>query len=153
MIFVGATAVAVHDALVGVSVDCKVLVLGAPRLAAALAERGRLVMCASPELRSLRRLGVPAAYAASDALPVADRHVSAVVASGLARTDDWQSQLAECLRVLDEDGVLVLVDRGGPAEQTRRALCAGLIDIEQRHAGRTVVTSGRVARLPAQLAG
>jgi hypothetical protein len=43
--------------------------------------------------------------------------------------------------------VLVLVDRGRAAEASRRALCAGLTELEQRHAGRLVVTSGLVTHL------
>jgi hypothetical protein len=40
--------------------------------------------------------------------------------------------------------VLIFVDRGHAPEASRRALCAGLTEIQQRHAGRVVITSGLV---------
>jgi hypothetical protein len=50
-------------------------------------------------------------------------------------------------RVVRDGGVIVFVDKGDAVEASRRALCAGLVEIEQRTAGRTIVTSGRVAHL------
>jgi hypothetical protein len=49
--------------------------------------------------------------------------------------------------VVRDGGAIVLVDRGRAPEASRRALCAGLSEIEQRHAGRVVVTSGLVSHL------
>ena len=43
--------------------------------------------------------------------------------------------------------MLVFVDRSKAPEASRRALCAGLSEIEQRHAGRAIVTSGVVSHL------
>jgi hypothetical protein len=45
-----------------------------------------------------------------------------------------------------DDGLVILL--GDEAEaSSRRALCAGLVDIEQRSSGRFVLTSGRVKKL------
>jgi hypothetical protein len=41
----------------------------------------------------------------------------------------------------------VMIDRGHAPEASRRALCAGLSELEQRHVGRVVVTSGLVSHL------
>jgi hypothetical protein len=43
--------------------------------------------------------------------------------------------------------VIAFVDRGHAPEASRRALCAGLSELEQRHAGRNVITSGLVTHL------
>ncbi|HEU5058775.1 MAG TPA: hypothetical protein VFU21_19715 [Kofleriaceae bacterium] len=67
----------------------------------------------------------------------------AVIAGGLARADDWQEKIAAWCRALAPGGLVVLVDRGHATELSRRALCGGLTAIEQRTAGRVLVTSGR----------
>jgi hypothetical protein len=56
--------------------------------------------------------------------------------------------LEEWIGALREGGVIVLVESGSREEAMRRALCAGLVELEQRVAGRAVVTSGRTRRLP-----
>jgi hypothetical protein len=68
---------------------------------------------------------------------------AALVAGGLARADDWQERMATWCRAVEPGGVLVLVDRGQATELARRALCGGLTAVEQRAAGRVLVTSGR----------
>ena len=45
------------------------------------------------------------------------------------------------------EGRVVFVDRGHAPEASRRALCSGLTEIQQRHAGRSTVTSGLVTHL------
>ena len=55
--------------------------------------------------------------------------------------------LRDWSRVTRDGGVLVFVDRGQAPEASRRALCGGLTEIQQRHAGRTIVTSGLVTHL------
>jgi len=47
--------------------------------------------------------------------------------------------------IVADGGALILVDRGRPHDASRRALCAGLTEIEQRQAGRAVITSGLVS--------
>jgi hypothetical protein len=61
--------------------------------------------------------------------------------------DGWETALREWTRVVRDGGAIVLVDRGHAPEASRRALCGGLTEIEQRHAGRAVVTSGLVSHL------
>jgi hypothetical protein len=68
---------------------------------------------------------------------------AALVAGGLARADDWQERIAAWCRAVAPGGLIVLVDRGQATELARRALCGGLSAVEQRAAGRVLVTSGR----------
>jgi hypothetical protein len=51
------------------------------------------------------------------------------------------------VRVVRDGGAIVFVDRGHAQEASRRALCAGLSELEQRRAGRSVITSGLVTHL------
>jgi hypothetical protein len=67
----------------------------------------------------------------------------AVIAGGLARAADWQEKIAAWCRAVAPGGLIVLVDRGQATELSRRALCGGLTAIEQRAAGRVLITSGR----------
>jgi hypothetical protein len=69
-------------------------------------------------------------------VPAAD--VGAIV--GEPHDDDELARWAGAVRA---GGAVLQVGRGPREEASRRALCAGLVDIEQRVAGRWVVTSGR----------
>lgn len=137
-----------------------VFVLGDGRLAQALAETGYRVVRAGGD-PSPRRRHAPDAICDEKRLPVASSTLSAVVGWAAGDREDWQELLAEWVRAVAPSGVVVLVDalsvsrlRPGlgassgharASELTRRALCAGLTDIEQRRAGRRMVTSGAVA--------
>jgi len=116
------TAAAVAAALAGAEAVGAVLVLGAPGLARVLARRGVAAL---------------AVRARPDALPVATGALGALVAVGGAdAADEWH-------RALRPGGAVVLVAAGPEAELSRRVLTGGLVDLEQRRAGRLVVTSGR----------
>lgn len=150
-LFLTQTVAAVGLALDGAAVHGRIAVIDWPRLGRQLAERQRQVVQVSPRLRSLRKQRGPCVYAAPAALPFAAGSLAAVVCMGLGDHDDWQAQLAEYVRVLADGGAVVMVDRVVATEMTRRALCGGLAEIEQRSAGRTVVTSGRWFDLAASL--
>ncbi len=68
---------------------------------------------------------------------------SALIAGGLARAEDWQERIAAWCRAVVPGGLIVLIDRGQASELSRRALCGGLAAVEQRAAGRLLVTCGR----------
>lgn len=148
-IFIGSTTSAVTEALQSAGVRSgAVAVIGPPRLGRALGERGyeivQVVDRPRPRPRSnaiARQVQAPPA-----SLPLVDGELAALVAGG-AGHGDWETLLAEWSRVVRDGGVLVLVDRAPPAEMARRALCCGLTEIEQRRAGRKIVTSGCVAKL------
>ena len=145
-LFIGATADAVDRALAGTRGT--VAVVGLPRLARALAERGRRVVAIADAPRALRRKRVDGAYASGAALPMQDSALAAVVGVGAGSVPAWAELLREWSRVVEEGGAVVMVDRGARPELSRRALCGGLMDLEQRVAGRTVITRGLVAKIP-----
>jgi len=152
-LFLTRTLTAIDAALrsAGASAEQPLAVIGDVRLGRALAERGRRVVVVDGDRRKLRRLaklrrGAPV-HGEAAKLPVSDRALGALIGLGSGGRDDWQGVLAEWSRAVADGGALVLVDRSEPAEMTRRALCAGLAEIEQRSAGRVVVTSGLITAL------
>jgi hypothetical protein len=144
-VFIAPVVTAIDQSLV--DVDGVIVVLGKPKIARALAARGRRVVVIGSRSKDLRKLGLPA-LVAGESLPLASGSCGALVAGELAKCDDWQALAAEWLRVVADRGVIVCVERAEPAEVSRRVLCAGLTAIEQRRAGRALVTSGVVVTLP-----
>jgi hypothetical protein len=84
---------------------------------------------------------------------LADKTVAAVIGVDIAHDDGWEATLAGWKRVVRDGGAIVLVDRGHAPEASRRALCAGLTELQQRHVGRVVVTSGLVTHWDGTSAG
>lgn len=142
---VAGTAPVIESALasIGPARGAPIAVLGDARLARALAARGRAVTLAGADPRTTKKL--PAGVNLVDALP--DRGAAAVVALGAGERDDWEAAMADWSRAVVDGGGLVLVDRAPAMELSRRALCAGLSALEQRVAGRWIVTSGLVSDL------
>jgi hypothetical protein len=122
-LFTGHAADEVRAALDRAGVSGKVAVIDNQRLARQLSDGAREVV------------SVAGADAGSG--------FAALIAGGLARADDWQERMASWCRAVTPGGMLVLVDRGQASELARRALCGGLTAVEQRVAGRVLVTSGR----------
>jgi len=126
--------------------DGAVAVIGDLRLARALAAGGRAIAVSGlgpRDARAVRRL--PPEVTVVDELP--ERHFAAVVGSGAGSRPDWEQVLAAWSRAVVDGGGLVLVDRAAAVELSRRALCHGLSELEQRVAGRWIVTSGLVSDL------
>ena len=126
-----------------------VAVIGQPRLARGLAERGRTVLLVDAERRAERavrklRDRVSTIQARPEALPIADGALAALVGWGAGTRGDWEDVLAEWSRALADGGLLVMLDRAPATELSRRALCSGLAELQQREAGRMTVTSGIV---------
>jgi SAM-dependent methyltransferase len=141
-IFPGHAAQEVEYALTAAKVEGRVAVVGNLRLARRLASAGRDIVFIAATARGLQRAGVRALAGLPGALPLGDGAVTALVAAGLAE-ETWEALLAEWCRAVAPGGVVIAVDRGQPAEMGRRALCGGLTAVEQRGAGRTVITTGR----------
>jgi hypothetical protein len=97
-------------------------VVGSPRLVRALARRGRQATLVS---------ATEVAASPDDSLP-------ALVAAGDGEFDPAM------VRAVRPGGALVFFATLSPVELSRRALCAGVVDVEQRSAGRYRVMSGRV---------
>ncbi|MSP17236.1 MAG: hypothetical protein EXR73_11625 [Myxococcales bacterium] len=138
---------AIREALVASRADTAALVavVGAPRLARRLDGVARLVVVAAGR-GALKRSGGAAVRAAGTKLPLGSARLAGVVGvcEGRGACDEL---LAEWARAVREDGVVVLVDRGPAADRTRAMMVAGMTELEQRSAGRIVVTSGRIRRL------
>ena len=142
-LFVTPAVTAIGEALATAHVDGKLAVIGNAKLATALTEAKRDVLPIGLSARAAKKL----TNALADLSSIGDRSLAAVVGVDIATDDGWEITLKDWTRVVRDGGVLVLVDRGHAPEASRRALCAGLSEIEQRHAGRVVVTSGIVSHL------
>lgn len=134
-LWIATAAPAVEAALAGVASGGSVAVIAAPRLARALAARGRAVV----------GLDGPSRRGPGQPLPTAPTY-AAVVGVGVGDHPAWEEVLAAWSAATVEGGAVVTVDRGGPTELSRRVLCAGLAGLEQRTIGRWIVTSGVVSR-------
>jgi hypothetical protein len=121
-----------------------IAVVGHGRLAAALVRPGRNISLVDAEPAAIKR--PPAEVTLLDQ-PPAERSLAALVAVGLGDRDDWDPTLAIWSRWVVDGGGVVMVDRGPAIELSRRALCGGLTALEQRVAGRWIVTSGLVSDL------
>jgi hypothetical protein len=101
---------------------------------------GEVVVIERPALARLLGEGraVKPVGAAERATLAPGSDVGAIV--GEPHGDDELARWASAVRA---GGAVLQVGRAPREEASRRALCAGLVDIEQRAAGRWVVTSGR----------
>ena len=142
MLFVTPAVTAIGDALSSARADGKLAVIGNAKLAAALAAN-RDVVPVGLSARAAKKL----AGALPDLSSIEDRSLACVIGVDIAADDGWERALRKWTRVVRDGGALVLVDRGRAPEASRRALCVGLTEIEQRLAGRVVVTSGLVTHL------
>jgi SAM-dependent methyltransferase len=139
-LFVAPAVAAVTEALRSARADDgRLAVIGNAKLATALA-KPRDVIAVGLTARAAKKH--PGALA--DLSSVEASSLAGVIGVDVSLRDDWEPALREWARVVRDGGVLVMLDRGRAAEASRRALCAGLTELEQRHAGRLVVTSGLV---------
>lgn len=122
-----------------------IAVLGDARIGRGLEQRGYRVVLVGDRPRSTRRTSALPTYERLDQLP-RDQALAGLVGADIGQRDDWDEALAGWIAAVTGGGAIVLVDRAPAADMTRRALCSGLVDIGQRQAGRTIVTSGRVTR-------
>jgi hypothetical protein len=141
-LFVTPAVTAITEALASARAEGTLAVVGNARLATALAA-GHEVIPVALSARAARKL--PRAIA--DLASVEPASLAAVIATGLATDGDWEATIRGWARVVRDGGAIVFVDRGHPHEASRRALCGGLTEIEQRRAGRAVITSGLVSHL------
>ncbi|MBL0215486.1 MAG: hypothetical protein IPQ07_16575 [Myxococcales bacterium] len=141
-LFVTPAVTAITEALASAGAEGKLVVVGNAKLAAALKTKHD-VTAVGLTPRAAKKLGDTLA----DTTTLAAGSVTAVICVDVTEDDAWQLALREWSRIVRDGGAIVLVDRGQADEASRRALCAGLTEIEQRHAGRAVVTSGLVSHL------
>ncbi len=143
-LFVTPAVTAIVEALSSAHADAgKLAVIGNAKLATALAATKREVMPVAMSVRAAKKL----TNALADLSSITDGELAGVVGVDVATDAGWEVTLREWMRVTRDGGAIVFVDRGHAPEASRRALCAGLTEIEQRHVGRTVITSGLVTHL------
>jgi hypothetical protein len=141
-LFVTPAVTAIKDALTSAKIEGALAVVGNAKLATAIGAV-RDVIPVGLSARAARKL--PRAIA--DLSSVEAGSLAALIGVEIATDDHWQTTLQGWARVVRDGGVIIIVDRGHPHEASRRALCGGLSEIEQRHAGRAVITSGLVSHL------
>ena len=141
-LFVTPAVTAITEALAALHAEGAIAVVGNAKLAVALgAAREVIPVGLSP--RAAKKLRGKARELAV----LEPASLAAVVGVDLATADGWVDALRGWSRVVRDGGAIVIVDRGHPFEASRRALCGGLTEIEQRRAGRSVITSGLVSHL------
>jgi hypothetical protein len=142
-LFVTPAVTAIGEALTSTRADGKLAVIGNAKLATALREAKRDVVPVGMSERAAKKL----TNALADLSTIEDKSLDAVIGTDIASDEGWETTLREWTRVVRDGGAIVFVDRGRAPEASKRALCAGLTEIEQRHAGRVIVTSGLVTHL------
>lgn len=138
-LFVTPAVTAINDALASAKADGVIIVVGHAKLAQALKEK-REVIAVGMSARSAKKLGATA----PDTTGLDAGSAVAVIGVDVVDDEAWVATLREWTRVLRDGGAIVIVDKRQPDEASRRALCAGLTEIEQRHAGSRIITSGLV---------
>jgi hypothetical protein len=133
-LFVTPAVTAIREALIAV--------VGHAKLATALGAH-RKVFPVGLSARAAKKV----ADVVEDASTIEPGSLDAVVGVDVATDEAWADTLRMWTTLVRDGGAIVLVDRGHAAEASRRALCAGLTELEQRHAGRSVITSGLVTHL------
>ncbi len=73
--------------------------------------------------------------------------LDAAVVMDVTVDDAWEATLRAWCRLVRDGGLVVLVDRGHAVDRDATRAVRGLTELEQRHAGRAVVTSGLVTQL------
>ena len=147
-LFVTPAVTAITEALASAAVpaDGRLAIVGDARIAAALTASlgpGRDVTPIGLPPRAAKKLPrhLP------DTSSLEPGSLAALVGVGVATDEAWAETLRAWVRAVRDGGAIVFVDRGHAHEASRRALCAGLCELEQRRAGRSVITSGLVTHL------
>jgi hypothetical protein len=142
-LFVTPAVTAIGEALQSARAEGKLAVIGNAKLATALGAAKRDVLPIGLSARAAKKL----TNALADLSSIETGSLAGVIGVDVATDDGWEITLRDWTRVVRDGGTIVMVDRGRAPEASRRALCAGLSEIEQRHAGRVIITSGLVTHL------
>jgi hypothetical protein len=142
-LFIAPAVAAVFEALDSAHAEGKLAVIGHAKLFKALVDAKRDAVPIGLSARAAKRL----TNALADLSAIEDRSLAGVIGVDVALDDGWELALRDWQRVVRDGGAIVMIDRGRAPEASRRALCAGLSELEQRRVGRVVVTSGLVSHL------
>jgi hypothetical protein len=142
-LFITPAVTAIDEALVSArATDGPLVVVGNAKLATALGGKREIIVVGLSE-RAAKKL----TNALPDTGSIAGRSCAAVIGTNVVDDTAWEATLRAWSRCVRDGGAIIFVDKGHAEEASRRALCAGLSEIEQRHAGRTIITSGLVTHL------
>ena len=150
-LFVTPAVTAIEQALASIDArdpDATIAVVGSAKLAQAMrAKRAVVAVGLSPRAARAWSAKSGGTAAIADTTSLEAGALAAIVGVDVASDDNWLATLRAWSRAVRDGGALVLVDRGRACEASKRALCCGLTELEQRHAGRAVITSGLVTHL------
>lgn len=149
-LFVTPAVTAIVEALGTAHADGPLAVVGNAKLAYALAASRSVIPVGltARAAKSLAKRTTPnLAAPATDLSDIQPASLAGIIGVDITIDDGWQATLRAWSRVVRDGGAMVFVDRGRATEASRRALCAGLTELEQRQAGRAVITSGFVTHL------
>ncbi|MDQ3340420.1 MAG: hypothetical protein M4D80_35125 [Myxococcota bacterium] len=141
-LFVTPAVTAISEALGSANAEGPIAVVGNAKLAVALATK-REVIAVGLSARAAKKL----TNTRDDIATLDAASLAAVIGVDVTDDEAWPATLATWTRAVRDGGAIVFVDKGRAAEASRRALCAGLSELEQRQSGRTVITSGLVTHL------
>jgi hypothetical protein len=141
-LFVTPAVTAIVEALGTANAEGTIAVVGDAKLVTALRTK-REVIPVGLSARAAKKI----TGAVADTSSIEERSVAAVIGINVASDEKWVEKVREWSRIVRDGGAIVFVDKGRAEEASRRALCAGLSELEQRHAGRAVITSGLVTHL------
>jgi hypothetical protein len=141
-LFVGPAVAAVGEVLQSAHAEGTIAIVGHAKLASALAKKQTVIAVGLTERAAKKFPGALGDFSSIEACSLA-----AVVGVDVAVDEAWEAELREWTRVVRDGGAIILVDRGHAPEASRRALCSGLSELEQRRSGRLVITSGLVSHL------
>lgn len=139
-LFVAPALAAVGELLRSAHVEGTIAIVGHAKLASALAKKQTVITVGLSERAAKKFPGALGDFSSIEASSLA-----AVVGVDVAVDETWETALREWTRVVRDGGSIILVDRGHAPEASRRALCTGLMELQQRRSGRLVVTSGLVS--------
>jgi len=149
-LFVTPAVSAIDEALACLGERCRrIAVIGNAKLASALTT-DRTVIPVGISGRAAAKLeaaGLAAPLNHEQLAAVEPGSLDAVVGVDITDDDHWHDTLGVWTRAVRDGGAVVIIGRGEASEASRRALCSGLTELEPRHAGRAVITSGLVTHL------
>ncbi|MGE3768784.1 MAG: hypothetical protein AB7L94_41420, partial [Kofleriaceae bacterium] len=129
-LFLTPAVTAIEEALASARAsDGPLVIVGNAKLAKVLAERrepAREVIVVGLSERAAKKL----TNALPDTGSIASRSCAAVVGIDVVDDDAWEDTLRAWSRCVRDGGAIVFVDKGHAEEASRRALCAGLSEIE-----------------------
>jgi len=139
-LFSGPVAVALSERLASVSAGGWIAAVDVVTLVHKIEVQAPLIVV-ERRAKALRKVRLPALVAAPDALPFAPRALAALICP----LPPSRESLLQASSVVADGGLVIAVGVGDAREAATTMLSTGLMDLQQRRVGRTVICSGVVA--------